>query len=158
MKRHRKIAAAPERTTSESATVISDLIRDTLTCSEKLDSATIDDALVTARPALLALTSGGHLDRDPLVVVAAQLQLSITTVTGDGALMLEENLDAVPGAASEEDWTLYLPPSPPLGALVESIASGHPNLSAEAPPKNVEQSSHPNLAAVDLDALLRRQD
>lgn len=140
--------------------MITDLIRDSVTRSEHLDSGTIDDALGTAKPALLALTAGGHLDSDPIVVVAAQLHLSITTVTGDGSLHLEENLGAVPGAATATDWTLYLPPSPPLAAMVEATAAKHPNLSAAEPPESrVEDraADRSAAAAIDFDALAERE-
>jgi hypothetical protein len=157
MQRHRQIAAAPERTTSESVGVIADLIRDSLTRSDKLDVATIDDALTTAKPALLALTAGGHLDRDALVVIAAQMHLSITTVSGDGALSLEENLAAVPGAASATEWLLYLPTPAPLTDMVTVIADKHANLSAAEPPEDAETTTDRTAAAVDLDALARRE-
>lgn len=157
MQRRRQIAAAPERTTSESVAAISDLIRDTLSRSDKLDTVTIDDALATAKPALLALTAGGHLDGEPLVLVAGQMHLSITTVTGDGALTLEENLDAVPGAASASEWTLYLPTPAPLTEMVSAIAKKHPNLSSDEPPDDAEAPADRSAAAVDLDALARRE-
>jgi hypothetical protein len=156
MRRHRQVAAAPERMTSDAVAAIEDLIRDSLTRSDKLDAGTIDDALATAKPALLALTAGGHLDRDAVVVVAAQLHLSITTVTGDGALSLEENLVAVPGAASATEWTLYLPTPAPLGELVTTVAAKHPNLSVETPPADAESTSDRSAATVDLGAFARR--
>jgi hypothetical protein len=157
MQRRRQVAAAPERTTSESVVVMSDLVRDSLSRSDKLDLTTIDEALATAKPALLALTAGGHLDRDSVVVVAAQMHLAITTVTGDGALTLEENLDAVPGAAAATEWTLYLPTPAPLTAMVTSVAKKHPNLSTSEPPEDAEPASDRSVAAVDLDALARRE-
>jgi hypothetical protein len=157
MQRRRQIAAAPHRTTSESVGAISDLIRDTLTRSDKLEETTIDDALATAKPALLALTAGGHLDDEPIVVVAGQMHLSITTVSGDGALTLEENLDAVPGAASASEWTLYLPTPAPLTEMVGAVAKKHPNLSSDEPPEDAKAPADRSAAAVDLDALARRE-
>jgi hypothetical protein len=157
MQRHRQVAAAPERTTSDAVATIEDLIRDSLTRSDKLDAGTIDDALATAKPALLALTAGGHLDRDALVVVGAQLHLSITTLTGDGALSLAENLAAVPGAASATEWMLYLPTPAPLGELVAAVAAKHPNLTVETPPVDAESTADRSAATVDLGALARRE-
>src|SRR4051794_12668187 len=107
MQRHRQIAAAPERSTSDTVATTSDLIRDTLSRAVKLDLDEVDDALAIARPALLALVAGGHLETHALVLVAASLHLSVTAVSGDRALTLEENLAAVPGAASATTWTLY---------------------------------------------------
>lgn len=157
MQRRRQVAAAPHRSASETVATLSDLIRDTLTASEVLDHDEIDDALDEARPALLALVAGGHLDRSSLVLVAALLHLSITTVSGDGALTLEENLAVVPGATSATTWTLYLPTPEPLAGLVEATAEKHERLSAEAPPEDaaVEATSQ---ASIDLDALARRTD
>ena len=103
MQRRRQVAASPERTTSETAETISELIRDSLARADKIDLADVDEALATARPAFLALIAGGHLDAKPLVLVAGALHVSITTVSGDRALTLEENLAAVPGAASATD-------------------------------------------------------
>lgn len=155
MQRRRQVAAAPERTTSETAETISELIRDSLARADKIDLADVDDALAKARPAFLALVAGGHLDTNPLVLVAAALHLSITTVSGDGALTLEENLAAVPGAASATEWTLYLPTPDPLGGMVKDVADSHPNLSVDEPPGDsaAEEAS----AALDLDALARRE-
>jgi hypothetical protein len=157
MQRRRQVAAAPERTTAETVSVIGELVRDTLTRSVSLDPATVDDALSTAKPALLALVAGGHLDRDPLVLIAAQMHLSITTVTGDDALSLEENLEAVTGAASATEWTLYLPTPAPLTEMVTGVAKRHPNLSAEEPPDDAEVPADRTAATVDLAALARRE-
>jgi len=157
MQRRRQVAAAPERTTAETVAVVGDLVRDTLTRSASLEAATIDEALATAKPALLALVAGGHVDRDPLVVVAAQMHLSITTVSGDDALSLEENLEAVPGPASATEWTLYLPTPAPLTEMVTGIARRHANLSAEEPPDDADAPADRTAAAVDLAALARRE-
>lgn len=157
MQRRRQIAASPERTTSETAETVSEMIRDSLARAEKLDLVEVDDALAKARPAFLALIAGGHLDKNALVLVAGALHLSITTVTGDPALTLEENLAAVPGAALATEWTLYLPTPEPLGAMVSEIAKSHPCLSADEPPTDSADASTPTSAsALDLDALARR--
>lgn len=157
MQRRRQIAGSPERTTSGTAETVSELIRDSLARAEKLDLADVDDALAKARPAFLALIAGGHLDKNALVLVAGALHLSITTVTGDAALSLEENLAAVPGAASATEWTLYLPTPDPLGALVKEIANSHSCLSADEPPTDsADASEQASAAALDLDALARR--
>jgi hypothetical protein len=159
MQRHREIAAAPERSTSETVETISALIRDSLARSRHIDPADVDDALDAARPALLALVAGGHLEKQALVLAAASLHVSITTVSGDKALTLEENLDAVPGAASATEWTLYLPTPDPLGALVTSCAEKHPRLSTDEPPSADEQdqtAEQSAAAALDREALIRR--
>lgn len=156
MQRRREVAAAPERTTSETSETISDLIRDSLARAEKIDLTDVDGALAKARPAFLALIAGGHLDTHPLVLVAGALHLLMTTVSGDGALTLEENLAAVPGAASASDWTLYLPTPDPLGPMVTKVAESHRNLSVGELPAEAA-SAEAASSLVDLDALARRE-
>src|SRR4051812_33856486 len=132
MQRRREIAAAPERSASETVTTIDDLLRNTLMGSAEVELGDVDSALNAPRPALLALVAGGHLDRHSLVLVAASLHLSVTTVSGDRALVLDENLATVPGAAGATIWTLYLPTPDPLAATVTAVAKQHSRLSAEA--------------------------
>jgi hypothetical protein len=156
MQRRREIAAAPERSASETIATIGDLLRDTLAAST-LDLGEVDFALDSARPALLALVAGGHLDRHALVLVAASLHLSVTTVTGDRALALDENLATVPGAASATTWTLYLPTPDPLAATVTAVAKRHERLSAEAPPDDAGTEAK-TASMIDLDAFARREE
>jgi hypothetical protein len=159
MQRHRQIAAAPERSTSESVGVIRDLIRDSLARAEKLDLDEVDTALDAARPALLALVAGAHLEKHALVLVAASLHASITTVSGDKALTFDENLDALPGAASATTWILYLPTPDPVGAVVARCADTHARLSTAEPPAEADQeqaSAASTAADLDLDALMKR--
>lgn len=157
MRRRRDVAAAPERSATDTVGTIGTLVRDTLATSASIDLDDVDAALDAARPALLALVSGGHLDRDALVLVAASLHLSVTSVSGDRALTLEENLAAVPGAASATTWTLYLPTPDPLAATVTAVAKRHERLSAEEPPSDA-QAEEKTASMVDLDAFARRED
>ena len=140
MRRRRELAAAPRRTTSETWETLAGVIRETLTCSASVDRAEVDTALTAARPAGLALIAAGHLDSHPLVLVGPPVHLSITTVSGDGALGLEENLK-VPGGTSIEEWTLHLPTPDPVGASVRAAAAAHARLSSEEPPADVEEST-----------------
>jgi hypothetical protein len=155
MKRHRQVAASPKRMTSDTATTISKLIRDSFDRTEEIDLSDVDDALAKARPAFLALIAGGHLEVNPLVLTAGALHLSITSVSGDRALTLEENLSAVAGAASATEWTLYLPTPDPQGAIVTEIAGSHPRLSVEEPPSDSAATKAAS-SLVNLDALARR--
>ncbi len=157
MQRHREIAAAPERSASETVSTINDLVRDTLAASSSLDLDDVDSALDAARPALLALVAGGHLDRHSTVLVAASLHLSINTVSGDRALTLEENLATVPGGASATTWKLYLPTPDPLGETVKAVAKRHQCLSADEPPTEAP-ADEKAASMLDLDALARRKD
>lgn len=154
MQRRREIAAAPERSAGEAWAAVAGLLRDTLVCSEQVDDTEVDEALGAARPAGLALIAGGHLDREPLVLVGPPVHLSVITVSGDQALILEENL-AVPGGSSIEDWKLYLPTPDPLSASVRTAAAKHARLSTEAPPSDTGQPGH-SASFIDRDALARR--
>jgi hypothetical protein len=157
MQRRRQIAAVPARSASETVPTINALLRETLAASPSLPTTEVDEALDVARPALLALVSGGHTDQHPLVLVAAVLHLSVTTVSGDSALTLDENLNPVPGASSATTWTLYLPTPDPLAGLVRATAKQHARLSAEAPPATADAETKAT-SPVDFDALSRRRD
>jgi hypothetical protein len=154
MQRRREVAAAPERSAAEAWETVAALLRDTLVCSAQVDDAEVDLALIAARSAGLALIAGGHLDREPLVLVGAPVHLSVTTVSGDRALTLDENLD-VPGGASIEDWTLYLPTPQPLSASVRAAAATHARLSTGEPPSEAEHSAQAT-SFLDRGALARR--
>jgi len=154
MQRRREVAAAPERSAGEAWEAVATLLRDTLVCSARVDDAEVDEALTAARSAGLALIAGGHLDREPLVLVGAPVHLSVTTVSGDRALTLEENLD-VPGGASIEDWVLYLPTPEPLSASVCAVAATHARLSTGEPPGEDEQGAKA-ASFLDREALARR--
>jgi hypothetical protein len=154
MQRRREIAAAPERSTGEAWETLAELLRETLVCSEKVDDVEVDQMLGAARPAGLALIAGGYLDREPLVLVGAPVHLSVTTVSGDRALTLEENL-AVPGGSSIEDWKIYLPTPDPLSASVRAAAANHARLSTDAPPTDTGQAEKA-ASFLDRDALVRR--
>jgi hypothetical protein len=154
MQRRREVAAAPERSAAEAWDAVATLLRETLVCSVHVDDAEVDEALTAARSAGLALIAGGHLDREPLVLVGAPVHLSITTVSGDKALTLEEN-PSVPGGASIEGWTLYLPTPEPLSASVRATAATHSRLSASEPPSDAEHSAKAT-SFLDRGALARR--
>ncbi|NKB90540.1 MAG: hypothetical protein GKS06_20220 [Acidobacteria bacterium] len=156
MQRSREIAAAPERSASETVSTIGDLFRDTLAAST-LELDEVESALDTARPALLALVAGGHLDGNALVLVAASLHLSVTTVSGDRAVGLDENLAAVPGAAKAKTWTLYLPTPDPLATIVTAAAKQHDCLSVDVPPDDAKATTQA-ASSIDLDAFARRKE
>jgi hypothetical protein len=154
MRRRRELAAAPQRSASETWQTLATMVRETLVCSPSVDDVEVDEALAAARPAGLALIAGGHLDRHPLVVVGAPVHLSIITVSGDGALALEEN-PGVPGGASIEEWTIYLPTPDPLGASVRASAATHDRLSSDEPPADAEEQTS-TASILDRDALAKR--
>lgn len=151
MQRFRTISAAPARSASEAVTAVADLVSDALGPAAGVDSDDVRAGLDHARPALLALVAGGHLEDNGVVLVADALHLTINVVGGDKALSNEENLAVVPGGATATEWTVYLPTPEPIGSLVNSAADGHPNLSTSEPPADSQPKSSASL--VDLGAL-----
>ncbi len=130
----REIATAPVRSADQTWTVISALVRDTLTRSASIPAADVDAALTAAATVGRPLIAGGHLNNHPVVLVTDDLQLSITTVSGTKAFAVEENLNPVPGAARATQWTLHLPAPDPLGSLVAVAVTGVAHLSVEPAP------------------------
>lgn len=148
MKRHRKIAAAPQRSATKSWETITDLICDSVGRSKHISEDAIEASLKEAGGIGLLLVGGGHLDKNPLTVVAADLHLSLTTVSGDDALSLEENLNPVSGAASAEDWIVYLPTPAPLAKAVEEAAAKNAHLSTDEPPDAVPKAKRSSEAGL----------
>jgi hypothetical protein len=153
VKRLRKIAAAPERTAGEVWATISDLLADTLERSEEIERAEVERAMKAAGGVGRQLISGGHLRKNPLVLVAGEMWLEIEVLSGNGAVGLEENLNPVPGGGSASQWTLYLPPVEPLAKLVRAAVKEDEHLSAEEPKAQVEARSSSKAAAFDAAAL-----
>ena len=137
MKRHRKIAAAPQRSATESWRTITDLVRESVCRSKHISETDVEASLRDTDGIGRLLIGGGHLDKNPLTIVAADLHLCLTTVSGDGALSLDENLNPVSGAARAENWTVYLPTPDPLAKAVKEVAATNVHLSTEEPPDAV---------------------
>jgi hypothetical protein len=154
MERTRTIACAPARGTSQAWGVISDLVTDTLTRSADVERNDVEAALSAASGVGRQLIAGGHLENDSITLVAENLYVKITTVSGDRALTLQENLAPVPGGASAQDWKLHLPPCEPLAAQVRAAAKTHDRLSAK-PPTAPSERAIASVDAVDHDALRR---
>jgi hypothetical protein len=133
VQRHREIASSPERTAGETWQVITELITCTLERSSTISREAVEATMARAGGVGRMLIAGGHLEADPIVVVAGDLWLEIATVSGDAALTLEENLNPVPGGASAEDWTVHLPADGPLAKFVKDVAKSDPHLSSDEP-------------------------
>ena len=92
-----------------------------------------------------------------LVLCDAGLHATVTVVTADAALEVEENLNPVPGGASATDgWTLYIPLPGALDASVEAAVKRSSHLSVETPPKSAPAAKAKKREAgsmIDLDAL-----
>jgi hypothetical protein len=159
MQRHRQICAAPRRAASETWSAITTLIVATLERSPAIAAAEVSAVMEFAAPAGRMLIAGGHLDRHSLVVAAAPVDLSITTVSGTEALTEDENLAPVPGGASATGWMIYLPAPDPLAGLVRSTVAGSAHLSTGQPPvgATAKTAMTGTLGLVDLAALGRRE-
>ena len=158
MLRLRQVAAALERHVSATWDVIIALVADILDRSPHIAHVDVDAAMTVAAPVGMMLIAAGHLDRHPLVIVAPPLHLSVTTVSGTNASVVDENLAPVPGGASAQDWMIYLPTPEPLGDAVRQIAKASVHLSAEPPPETTDKAERIDADdVVDLDALARRK-
>ena len=133
MQRHREIASSPQRTAGEAWQVVAELVAVTLERSPSIDRSSVDTTMEAARGVGRMLIGGGHLESNPIVVIAGQLWLEITTISGDGALTLAENLNPVPGAATADSWMVHLPAPGPLAKIVKDIAKTDDHLSSDEP-------------------------
>lgn len=161
MRRHRDIAAAPSRSATATWQAITDLVADTLDRSPHIDRADVESVMATAAVVGRPLVAGGHLDQHPLTLVADPVHCTIRTVSGTGALSLEENLNPIPGGGQATGFMLHLPTPDPLEGVVRVTAERSPHLSADPPPdlaSHLEAGDGDVLGGlVDLEALARRK-
>jgi hypothetical protein len=158
LRRHRTVAAAPERSASESWGVVAELVVTTLERSPAIARPDVEAELSIAAGVGRALIAGGHLDSAPLVVKAGKLDLAIKTASGNAAFSITENLSPVPGAADAEDWTVHLPAVPPLAESVTSVAASGAHLSADDPDELAKESSARTRESLDAAAVQRWAD
>lgn len=155
--RHRAIAGAPERSASETAALILDMVGKTLAPSDDIDQDIVASETEAARAAVRMLVAGKHLADDPIVVVADPLRVKITVVSGDAASAVDEKLGKVPGAATATAWTLHLPGPSPIGSWVEDAVRGLDHVTTDAPPAEKAASAAAAVLASDIDVgALRR--
>ena len=133
MKRHRKIAGSPQRTTSETWQTIADLIARSLEPSDHIQQEEIEHVLGTVAPLAKRYIGAGHLEAEPLAMVAGDLWVEFTCVSGGDALTLEENLNVIPGAKSADEWCLHFPEVPMLEAEVKKISDDNDHVSLGLP-------------------------
>lgn len=149
--RHRVVAGAPERSSSDAANVILDIVAKTLAPASALDTGAVAHELAEARSAVRMLIAGEHLRPSPLVLNAEPLRLEVSVVTGDAAIALEEQAGKVPGAASATAWTLHLPaPAPITGWVTESLKDLE-HVTTEPAPAQVTEVDAPRIGAADID-------
>ncbi len=153
--RTRTIAASPARSSSQTWATICTLIADTLDRSPHIRRTSVEEALHVADGAGLALVAGGHLDNHAVTVIAAPMQVAISTISGTASLSLEENLNPVPGAATSTTWMIHLPAPDPLASYIEEIAKANPHLTT-AVPEDLVSEAVSSAAGLDLAAVSRR--
>lgn len=122
MKRHRKIAGSPKRTTTETWLTIADLITRSLELSDHIKQEEVEQVLGTVGPVSKRYIGAGHLDGEPLALVAGDLWVEFSCVSGGSSLTVDENLNVIPGAKSAEEWCLHFPEVPMLEAEVKKIS------------------------------------
>ena len=159
VKRHRTIPGPPVQSARMAWIQIADLISGTLALARALDQAEVTrdlDHLNTLGPMLV---SAGHLERDPITLVATPLYLTVDTVSGELAFNVDERESSVTGAAAASDWELWLPEPATMTAWVRDAVSGHPRLKAGTPPDpQLAKAADPAAASIDMDAFRRAQD
>ena len=154
MERHRMIAASPVRSAAQAWKVVTTLVADTLERSPAVPAGSVGVELAALDGLGPALIAGGHLESKGLVFCDVGLHVTVTVVTADAALGVEENLYPVPGGASATDgWMLYIPLPGALDASVKAAAKQSSHLSVEPPPKSALVAKKREGSAIDLDAL-----
>jgi hypothetical protein len=155
--RRREIAGAPERTAGETADVIVEMVGETLGASRTISSALVNRELAVAAHAIRMLIAGKHLNAMPVMLIADPLRLEITTVTGERAVGLDENLGCVPGAATAQDWMLHLPAPQPLTPWITEVVANLDHVTIKAPPSEKQTAAHEALRLNEIDVgALRR--
>lgn len=153
MERRRAIAGSPVRNSVQAWSTVVDLIVATLGRSPHLDERQVHGELLATESIGPRLVAGGHLETQPIVLLAGNLHLNITITSGAEAFALEENLDAVPGGASATDWTVHLPTPATLASAVIEATEGSGHLTTAPPPAVATKSAAIDL--IDLDVLAR---
>ena len=157
MERHRTIAASPVRNAAEAWEVVTTLVADTLERSPDVPAGSVVAELAALEGLGSALIAGGHLESKGLVLCDAGLHVTVTVVTADAALGVQENLNPVPGGAGATDgWILHIPLPGALDTWVEAAVKRSSHLSVEPPPKSAPAAKAKKGeagSAIDLDAL-----
>ena len=161
MKRQRTIAAAPVRSAAEAWQVVSTLLADTLERSPAIPVGSVDQELAPLYGFGPALIAGGHLESKGLVLVDVDLHLTVSVMTADAALEVEENLNPAPGGASTtEGWILYLPQAGPLDKSIAAAVKKSAHLSADLPPTSAPSAKAEGRSGgslIDVEALRKME-
>lgn len=139
------------------------LITDTLERSSEVPDGTVAAEVAALEGMGPSLIAAGHLETSGLVLVDEDLHLTITVVTGDRALEVDENLNPVPGGArATEEWMLYLPCPDPLTSALSQAVGTSDHLSIEAPPTSAPRRTAKSVSGgdgvLDLEAIRDRDN
>lgn len=146
----RTIVGRPVRTGDAVSRSIVDLVAATLDASPHVTADRVRTELAAAVPALSLLASGGYLANGDLVLVAADLRLTIKVPVGENALAATEDDSPPRGAATATDWSLHLPAPNHLADVAEAAATACPHVSTETPPATSATQAASASAAIDL--------
>lgn len=155
----RTIPGRPISSGTDVANEIVDLVAATLDPSPHITANAVRAELSDALPVLSLLASGGHLNDGGLLLLAASLRLTICVPVGEAALTATADTSAPRGAATAENWMLYIPTPNGLAALAESAASTCAHVSTDPPPPEGRASqTTASSSTIDLTRLLDRSD
>lgn len=155
----RTIPGRPISSGMDVAIEIVDLVAATLDPSPHITATAVRSELSDALPVLSLLASGGHLADGHLLLLAASLRLTICVPVGEAALTATADASAPRGAATAENWMLYIPAPNGLAPLAESAASTCAHVSTDPPPTEGRASeATASSSTIDLTRLLDRSD
>lgn len=156
--RTRTIKGSPQRSASAAWAELERMVLETLAPAGAIADTDVVAAFSALRTVGPTLVATGVLSDRPVVLRALPLQLEITVSLGNAALTGDENLGKVPGAATADAWTLYIPDPEPYTTQVQDAVAAHDALRAgraPAAPAPVAAGAVAGGAAVDADALRR---
>jgi hypothetical protein len=159
VKRHRTIPSAPVQSARQAWLQIAELLARTLATAPGVDQAEVSQELSHLSTLGPMLVSAGHLDGNPLTLVAMPLHLAVNTASGEAAFKLEAITGTVTGASSATSWELWLPEAGPMSAWVEEAATGHPRLKIGQPPDPDAATGRDETSKLfDMEAFRRAQE
>lgn len=155
----RTIPGRPISSGTGVADEIIDLVAATLDPSPHIAAKAVRAELSEALPVLSLLASGGHLTDGHLLLLAASLRLTICVPVGEAAVRATADTSAPRGAATAEDWMLYIPTPNGLAELAESTAANCAHVSTDPPPLERHASeAKASSSTIDLTRLLDGSD
>ena len=159
MNARRTIPGRPISSGADVANEIVDLVAATLDPSPHITTKAVRTELSDALPVLSLLASGGHLTDGSLLLLAASLRLTICVPVGEAALTATADTSAPRGAATAENWMLYIPAPKGLAALAESAESTCAHVSTDPPPpEDGAGEAKASSSTIDLTRLLDRSN